>query len=163
MKSIISISKLLLIYVSATLSLLSCEDFHENNGDFGGMWQLVEWRTTRPSTGEIDSIAATNKDGFYYSIHQELIQFTHIRNTEVSVSEDYRNPTTFYGRFYAYFKRTDTTLTIYNVVNVNDEPREPKDLAKFGVPADGIFKIENLDNQIMMLSYEGNVLFFRKY
>lgn len=147
-------------------TLFSCEDFHENNGDFGGMWQLTEWRTTSKSTGKIDSIAATNNDGLYYCVHQEMMQF--FQSKEISKekgidSPDYRNQNDFNGRFFAYFKRTNSELTIYNIVDVLDNLREPVALKKFGVPADGKFKIEELSHDKMVLSYEGNILCFRKY
>ena len=163
MSKVLSFCTLALACIAAVLTLPSCEDFHENNGDFGGMWQLVEWRTIRPSTGELDSIAATQQDGIYYSVHQELILFTQYHETQTNVGGDYRDWTQFYNRYYAYFKRTDTTLTIYNVVNVKDEPCVPKDLNIFGVPVDGTFTIESLSQQKMVLSYAGNVLLFRKY
>ena len=163
MSKVLSFCKLTLACIVAALTISSCEDFHENNGDFGGMWQLVEWRTIRPSTGELDSIAATQQDGIYYSVHQELIQFTQIPATSASVEGDYRDWTQFYGRFYAYFKRADKALALYNVVNVKDEPHKPQDLKRFGVPTDGIFTIESLSQQKMVLSYDGNMLFFRKY
>ncbi len=163
MSKALSFCKLTLACIVAALTISSCEDFHENNGDFGGMWQLVEWRTIRPSTGELDSIAATQQDGIYYSVHQELILFTQYHETQTSVGGDYRDWTQFYGRYYAYFKRTDTVLTLYNVVNGKDEPCTPKDLRQLGVPVDGIFAIESLSQQQMVLSYDGNMLFFRKY
>ena len=163
MSKALSFCKLTLACIVAALTISSCEDFHENNGDFGGMWQLVEWRTIRPSTGELDSIAATQQDGIYYSVHQELILFTQYHETQTSVGGDYRDWTQFYGRYYAYFKRTDTVLTLYNVVNGKDEPCTPKDLRQLGVPVDGIFAIESLSQQKMVLSYDGNMLFFRKY
>ena len=163
MSKALSFCKLTLACIGAALTISSCEDFHENNGDFGGMWQLVEWRTIRPSTGELDSIAATQQDGIYYSVHQELILFTQYHETQTSVGGDYRDWTQFYGRYYAYFKRTDTVLTLYNVVNGKDEPCTPKDLRQLGVPVDGIFAIESLSQQQMVLSYDGNMLFFRKY
>ena len=163
MSKALSFCKLTLACIVAALIISSCEDFHESNGDFGGMWQLVEWRTIRPSTGELDSIAATQQDGIYYSVHQELILFTQYHETQTSVGGDYRDWTQFYGRYYAYFKRTDTALTLYNVVNGKDEPCTPKDLRQLGVPVDGIFAIESLSQQKMVLSYDGNMLFFRKY
>lgn len=163
MSKVLSFCRLALACIVATQTISSCEDFHENNGDFGGMWQLVEWRTIRPSTGELDSIAATQQDGIYYSVHQELILFTQYHETQTSVGGDYRDWTQFYNRYYAYFKRTDTTLTLYNVVNGKDAPCTPKDLKQLGVPVDGIFAIESLSQQKMVLSYDGNMLFFRKY
>lgn len=163
MSKALSFCKLTLACIVAALIISSCEDFHENNGDFGGMWQLVEWRTIRPSTGELDSIAATQQDGIYYSVHQELIQFTQIPATSASVGGDYRDWTQFYHMHYAYFHRTSKTLTIYNVVDQNNTPKNISILAHVGVPTNGEFQIDHLSKKHMTLCYEGNILYFRKY
>lgn len=133
----------------------ACEDFHENNGDFGGMWQLTEWRNAEGTT------LATNDDGIYYSVHRSIIQYKHF----VSGEEKDKNETDYSKRYFSLFKHTADSLIVYNFVNALDESKlvEMASMKEFGIPLDGRFHIDHLDAKKMILSYEGNTLCFRKY
>lgn len=141
------------------LLTLSCEDFHENNGPLGGMWQLTQWCTRSHATGQIDSLVANNlyndptvpnKRKLYYCIHREDIQF-----------QDATRDARYY--FFASFRHTPDSLIIGTVVNKKDSLCHYSDLREFGVPASGRFHIDVLNSEKLVLSTPQDVLIFRKY
>ena len=63
------------------------------------------------------------------------------------------------------FRHTADSLIIYNIVNAKDEETlvEASELKEYGIPEDGHFLINHLDADEMTLSYDKNILKFRKY
>lgn len=143
-----------LVLAIATLLLPACEDFHENNGDLGGMWQLTEWR-------QGTTTVATSEDLIFYSIHRELIQYTHFSSRE----QKYKNEIDYMKRYFSMFRHTPDSLILHTFVNALDESKlaEYSQIKEFGIPEDGRFHIDRLDANHLVLSYDGNVLSFRKY
>lgn len=122
----------------------SCDNKWDKNGDLDGMWQMTEWRNT-----ETQRVVATQEDGFYYSIQQQLIKFqTTDRNSH----------------YLAYFTHTGDSLFIASPTEwPSNTVRPMTELEKYGVPADGRFHIDVLNNKHMVLSTETQTLTFRKY
>lgn len=145
------------------LFISSCENFRDNNDEFGGQWQLTQWVTfpegsATVSTSSLSStigqtILATQADGYYYSVHRDLMQFTHITSS----------PDEFNGRFFSHFRRTADSLFLYDLVDIFGKPRPLSALKAYGVPSDGKFAIELLQDEHLVLRYKGNKLTFRKY
>lgn len=145
------------ILLLTLLALPSCENFHENNGDLGGMWQLTQW--TQLNADGSTTIKATNEDGIYYSVHREIIQYTHFGPEKAKQELEYSR------RYFSMFRHTADSLIIYNIVNAKDEETlvEASELKEYGIPEDGHFLINHLDADEMTLSYDKNILKFRKY
>lgn len=140
----------------ALLIFCSCEDFRDHNGDFGGMWQLVEWKVQNDGQ-ETATIKATNADGIYYSIHRNLIQFTHCLPGE-PLHEGYSN------RLLGYIEISGNLLTIKNVVyNYDDQFADSQKRNEYGIPDDGIYTILSISNEKLVLRHGNNTLTFRKY
>lgn len=149
---------ILLIVAITYIMATSCENYRDDNGDLGGMWQLTEWRQTDSQTGQ-EITKATNEDGYYYSFHQKIMQFVH--SSKADFQYDYR--------YHSLFRHTPDSIIIYNVTNYMEESLAqatlltPVVLSEFGVPNDGRFHIDVLDGNKMVLSYKDNTLYFRKY
>lgn len=138
----------------AFISLTSCENFRDNNGDLGGQWQLTEWREI-DDAGQTVSIKATNANGIYYGFHRETLQLLHS-----TIEQD-----GYHHRHYATFEHTPNQLNILHIEDNFEKPCNYTDaeIAELGIPADGKFHIDALDADNMILSYPHNVLRFRKY
>lgn len=138
----------LAIALFAILTLPSCEDFRDHNGDLGGMWQLTEWRSG-------NEVIKTNKDSIYYSVHRELIQYS--KTTSTVNGYDHR--------YFSRFRHTPDSLIVCGDIAYAMDKRNCSlaDLKDFGVPADGRFHINRLDSDHLVLSYPNNTLVFRKY
>lgn len=139
---------------SLMIGLGACENFRDDNGDLGGMWQMTSWQT-RSSSGSIDSVVATNETGIYYSINRRIIQYTY---TSAQVNE--------YGtRIFGLFRRTPDSLYLYNFTYSAPFDSVPSDsvLRRYGINADGAFRINTLTKSRMVLSDPDNTLTFRKY
>lgn len=128
------------------LSFASCENKRDDNGDFGGMWQLTEWRD--PSNNTI----ATNSSGIYYKVRKQLIQFQRLPGGQANFQS-------------AYFRFTNDSLCIYHIVNYpSDTLCTPEILAPFGFPPNGRLHVDALSSKKMVLSsQETGTLHFRKY
>lgn len=144
----------------------SCEDFRDHNGDLGGQWQLTQWRT-RSSSGQIDSLVATNivddpavanHYNLYYSIHSDVLLIQEVSTSFFNIN------------YFFSITLTDKAIKLGNIVdkegNVPDEMKNSEDfapLADFGVPADGCYTIDKLSKDYLQLSFKDNILCFRKY
>ena len=128
------------------LALSACDNKRDHNGDLGGMWQLTEWRSPEGTT------LATKADQIFYSVQLNLIRF-----------RDYDDGTL--GDYYlAYFRHTPDSLIVYRPVNyAKDSLVSLQDLARYGVPADGGFRIDALSHDMMILSSPTGTINFRKY
>lgn len=127
------------------LLLLSCENKHDVNGQLDGMWQLIEWRDT------FDLLQADKNSRIFYSIQLELVQFRDFAQGK--------------GNYYlAYFRHTKDSLIIYRPIDFShDSIVDLSELKPFGVPADGRFHIDHLNNDILLLNSKEGRLRFRKY
>jgi len=146
------ISSLAFFSILLTFIFSSCEDFHDDNGDLGGMWQMTQWYT-RSTGGQIDSLVTTNEEGLYFSFHQRLVQLSKFK------PENTNDRSLMFG----HFKHTSDSLFIYDVVKSNSEPALPEELAWFGIEQGGGFHIDTFTADKMVLSNKVNMLVFRKY
>lgn len=136
-----------LLYICAFFVLLACESKHETAGDLAGMWQLTEWRNAN------DSTIATKEDGIYYCVQLNLMRFVMASNTT---------------RYHlSYYRHTQDSLSIYHVLDYPADTLVRENdfsmMHKYGVPADGKFHIDVLNNNVMQLSSKEGTLVFRKY
>lgn len=124
------------------LMVMSCDNRHETNGEFAGMWQLTHWRTS-------DGRDLTRKH-LYYCVELELIKFMDSDNVM---------------RYHlARFSRTRDSLFVGPVYSYpGDSTCSVSALQKFGVPVDGKFHIDCLNSQNMQLGSAEGTLQFRKY
>lgn len=155
-----------ILVLLACIGCFSCENFRDNNGDLGGMWQLTQWRT-RSSSGQIDSLVANNdrddvtlenKRKLFYCIHRDVFQV--------------KDASTYFGTsYYCTFSHTGQELTLGNLIGFDgkcyvdgeDANRTYEQFADFGIPADGHFHIDNLTDEQLTMSFTDNILLFRKY
>lgn len=144
---------IIILTLCATI-LCSCDNYRDDNGDLGGMWQLTMWQT-RSTTNQIDSVVATNETGIYYSINRRIIEFKYMKE---NINE--------YGdRVFGSFRHTPDSLILFNFTYTAPKDSVPSDkvLRKYGIPEDGAFRINTLSSKRMVLSNTDNVLTFRKY
>lgn len=138
--------KYIVCLILSIVMLSACDNKRDNNGDFGGYWQMVEWRDS------FDEVVATKEDRIFYSVQLNLMKFHKITDN-------------YYDYYLSYFNRTKDSLIVYRPVKfTNDSIVSLSDLARYGVPSDGRFHIDVLNEEHMQLSSpETGVLFFRKY
>ena len=156
---------LAIILISLTgLLMLSCENFRDNNGDLGGEWQLLEWRT-RSMTGNIDSLVANNirednslenQKKLYYSIHRDVFQI--------------RDATNFNNlRYFCSFEKTADSLILKDVVDsdgkvfISASEHDYTKLKNYGIPHDGCLQYSLPDDNSLVLSDQDNIILLRRY
>ncbi|MCF0197652.1 MAG: lipocalin-like domain-containing protein [Bacteroidaceae bacterium] len=136
---------LLALLASALLLLASCSTRTDENGDLGGMWQLVARRAA-------DGTVMTNAPVVYYRIQFSLMQLTPLHNGVAPFS---------------HFLHTPDSLILLDAFDntQKDSVRIPfADLTDYyGVPANGRFRIDLLDADVLHLSSAAGTLRFRKY
>lgn len=133
-------------------TLISCEtSYADNNGVLGGMWQLESWSVTDEYGNS--TIKATKEDGIYYSIQREFIQF----------SQTTRDNNNYYRRMFGRMTHSGGKMVVTNILTAKNEPATLDDVAQYGVPDDGVFVVESLTKERLVLSYRYNTLCFRKY
>lgn len=151
---------LLLYIILASISLLSCENFRDNNGDLGGAWQLVEWKT-RSTSGQIDSIVANNiyndttvpnKNKLYYCIHRNDLQ---IRLGDAV--------NTWTLSYFCTISVTDKVIQLGQIVDDYDSTYTYSKVRDLGIPSNGRFDIQFLDKEKLTLGSDNDILKFRKY
>lgn len=134
------------LLVALCLPLCSCENKRDHNGDLGGMWQLLEWRNAQ------NQVVKDKHSRIFYSVQLQLIRL-----------RDYHDA----GQYYqCYFRHTPDSLIIYRPTyySAKDSLVSMSDLLRFGVPADGGFRILSLHSDRMVLtSADTLTLVFRKY
>ena len=138
--------RLLIIAAMLSLSLCSCENKRDRNGDLGGMWQMLEWRD-----GE-NQVVKDKRSRIFYSVQLQLIRL-----------RDYHDQGDYYQ---CYFTHTPDSLVIYHptLYSAKDSLVSLSDLSRFGVPADGRFRIQVLNEDRLVLSSADTLtLVFRKY
>lgn len=128
--------------------LFSCDKV-DCNGDLDGQWQMIEW--TSPN-GEL---VGNNEMQIYYSFQLQMVGFQRLSPTNN-------------GRQRSSFENQNSAIRIYDPIeyqgNGHDKILSMDVLSRYGVPSDGIMKIEHLSPQKMILSSaEKGRLTFRKY
>ena len=143
--------------------LCSCENKWPDNGKLDGMWQLME-------IVHDDSVSHVKDSKLYWSIRSNLVQLSCIDG----------------DRKYSHFRKTGTTLTIYDLCFYSDNataednnewimPEDAHLLARWGIepvaaadesmagPLMQVFTIETLTSSRMVLSAGHYKLVFRKF
>ncbi|MGN0233694.1 MAG: lipocalin-like domain-containing protein [Bacteroidaceae bacterium] len=138
--------RMLLLVAILCSALCSCENKRDKNGDLGGMWQMLEWRNVQ------NQVLKDKRSRIFYSVQLKLIRL-----------RDYNDRGDYYQ---CYFRHTPDSLVIYRptLYSAKDSLVSLSDLARFGVPADGKFRIQVLNSDRMVLtSADTLTLVFRKY
>ena len=128
-----------------TLPLSSCSRT-ETNGEFGGNWQMTEWKQIYN-----DSLLATNETlQLHYTVHRDLIKFQKYSDN---------------GIYYlATFHRTADSLVIDNIYHASIDTLVPfSQLSTIGFDSTGRFRIVQLTSKSLILSNTLFRLTFRKY
>ena len=132
-----------ILILCVTWLFASCENMRDDNGDLGGTWQLLEWRDSQ------GQLLASKEDLIFYSIRKELLR------VRIHDGSDY---------YHTYFQHTKDSLVLYYPVSYMKDSVVPlSELQRYGVPADGRFHIDLLNNKHLMLSSDEGKLSFRKY
>ncbi len=124
---------------------IGCENRRENNGDLGGLWQMTQWKVNGSQ-----EILKTKTDGLYLGVQRELLKFyTSSDNARYHL---------------ARFRHTADSLIIDQIFYYpGDTLCTTRELEKYGVPSDGKFHIDLLNEDDLILSTEEATLIFRKY
>ena len=136
--------KALLFFSICTLLLIaSCTNWRETAGEIAGMWQMTEWRNADGQT------LATKDKGIYYCIQLDLMKF------QRKDKDDY---------YLSYYTHTRDSLIIGKIVHwPSDSVCTFSALESFGVPADGRFHVDVLNDDHLQLSSKEATLVFRRY
>lgn len=142
--------KRLLIYLIPILSLLSsCK---VDTDSLAGFWQLTEWRDSQGRVQQPDG-------RIYYAIQLSLIKFQ-------AFDSDIEGK---YDSNFSHFSHKGGEIILLDAFEshgggLRDE-RLPdfSQLARFGVPADGRFKIKTFDDDRLVLETQDGKLSFRRY
>ena len=136
--------KALLFFTFCSLMLMfSCTHWRETAGEIAGMWQMTEWRNAERRV--------TQDLGIYYCIQLDLIKF------QRKDKDDY---------YISYYTHARDSLVLGKIVHwPTDTVCTCNDLALkfYGVPADGRFHIDVLNDDHLQLSSEEATLVFRRY
>ena len=138
--------KRLCLYIAMVISLgvlmSACESKRDDNGDLGGLWQLI-LRTDANG----DTVAT--KGTIYYYFQQDLMRVQR------------RN---FNEEYLARFSHQGNSLVVGAAYAMPyDNPVSKEKLAPFGIPADGQLHFDGLSDSRMQLSGPLGTLRFRKY
>lgn len=127
--------------------LFSCDKV-DCNGDLDGQWQMIEW--TSPN-GEL---VGNSEMQIYYSFQLQMMMFQNLSES--------------LGQQRASFENQGSSIRIYDPIEYqghgHDKILSMDVLSRYGVPSNGMMKIEHLSPQKMVLSStEKGRLTFRKY
>ena len=127
--------------------LFSCDKV-DCNGYLDGQWQMIEW--TSPS-GEL---VGNNEMQIYYSFQLQMMMFQRLSTSS--------------GQQRSSFENQGSYIRIYDPIEYqghgHDKILSMDVLSRYGVPSNGMMKIEHLSPQKMVLSStEKGRLTFRKY
>ena len=135
---------LYILTIAIVLLTGSCDSKWDENGDLDGMWQMTEWRDKATN-----NVVKTNADSLYYCFQLKLMK---IQNTSKS------------PYYFSYFTHSGDELKVGKTYQYPDDKEVPlTDLSAYGVPTDGRFHIDVLNNKNMVLSSTTSTLSFRKY
>ncbi len=126
-------------------TFMACEIKRDTNGELGGMWQLTLWTDAQGDT------VATNKNAIYYHFQQKLMKLERMDGKGT-------------GQYLLYFTHEPNNLIISNAyARPYDTPVELSTLQHYGIPQDGHFHIDALNDSRMQLSSVEGTMSFRKY
>ncbi len=139
--------RLLYILTPFLLAALFCScDKMDKNGKLEGNWQLLEWTDLATETVKYEESRK-----IYFTVKLELIQFRHLPPTDVPLC-------------LSRFHREGNLLRIGTThKRPTDEEVPLTELAPYGVSSDGLFVIERLDSDRLILRNSDNRLVFRRY
>ena len=131
---------LFLLLPLVLLTLLPGCDHTRDSSDLAGQWQLLEWRDAS------DAVVRTKEDGIYYCFQLSLLELDPTR--------------------YCKYQQTPDSLILqgaYKNRYNTDTPVAFSEFAHFGIPEDGRFGIDVLNDDDLVLSGKSGVLRFRRY
>ena len=122
------------------MSLFAACENKRDSSDLAGQWQLLEWRD--PS----DAVVRTKEDGIYYRFQLSLLQLE-------------------FEKLCKYVETPDSLILLGAYTNKynTDTPVPFTKFAHFGIPEDGRFGIDVLNDDDLVLSGKSGVLRFRRY
>lgn len=136
----------LILYVTL-LFLSGCDKLDCNDG-LDGQWQMLEWKS---ADGEV----VANKDAkIYYCFQLQMMMFQKLSA-----------PSTY---VFSSFHNQQTSIRIYDPIKYKGDGHDlilsMDTLKQYGVPSDGLMRIDRLSNDTLVLSSnETGRLIFRKY
>lgn len=138
---------LLILLLSVCYIMSSCDKLDCNNG-LDGQWQMYEWQSPE---GEL---VGGKEMQIYYSFQLQMMMFQ-----KLSVSSGY---------LLSSFENRNTSILIYDPIkykaNGHDEILPMDTLRQYGVPFDGMMKIDRLSGDTLILhSRETGRLCFKRY
>jgi len=119
--------------------LCGCENKRDSS-DLAGQWQLLEWRDASGKT------VGTKEDGIYYCFQLSLLELDATR--------------------YCKYQQTPDSLILQGAYKnkYNVDTQVPfSEFAEYGIPQDGRFGIDALNDDDLVLSGKSGVLRFRRY
>ena len=136
----------LILYL--TLVFLSGCDKLDCNDGLDGQWQMLEWKS---ADGEI---VANKEAKIYYCFQLQMMMFQKLSA-----------PSTY---VFSSFHNQQTSIRIYDPIKYKGDGHDlilsMDTLKQYGVPSDGLMKIDRLSNDTLVLSSnETGRLIFRKY
>ncbi len=139
--TVFSMQRLLFLLLPLVLlTLLTGCDNKRDSSDLAGQWQLLEWRDAS------DAVVRTKEDGIYYCFQLSLLELDPTR--------------------YCKYQQTPDSLILqgaYKNRYNTDTPVAFSEFAHFGIPQDGRFGIDALNDDDLVLSGKSGVLRFRRY
>ena len=136
----------LILYLTL-LFLSGCDKLDCNDG-LDGQWQMLEWKS---ADGEI---VANKEAKIYYCFQLQMMMFQKLSA-----------PSTY---VFSSFHNQQTSIRIYDPIKYKGDGHDlilsMDTLMQYGVPSDGLMKIDRLSNDTLVLSSnETGRLIFRKY
>ena len=136
----------LILYLTL-LFLYGCDKLDCNDG-LDGQWQMLEWKS---ADGEI---VANKEAKIYYCFQLQMMMFQKLSA-----------PSTY---VFSSFHNQQTSIRIYDPIKYKGDGHDlilsMDTLKQYGVPSDGLMKIDRLSNDTLVLSSnETGRLIFRKY
>ncbi len=141
------LSRFIILSLSSLFFLAACDKMECNDG-LDGQWQMTEWKSPE---GEL---IAGKEMKLYYSFQLQMMMFQRLSYPSSTLMTSFEN------------RRSD--IRIYDPIKYQGAGHDsilPMDtLSQFGVPLDGIMKVERLTGSTLVLSSdESGTLTFRKY
>ena len=133
----------IILICAVICNIWACENWRETAGDIAGMWQMTEWRDSDNQVKPLD------KGQFYYCFQLKLLKFQTLGQ---------------YDYYLSYFTQKGDSLFIGSTIYWPAEEERPlSELQGFGVPANGKFHIEVLNDKHLVLSSPEGTISFRRY
>ena len=138
---------IIIVSVLSVFFFAACDKMECNDG-LDGQWQMTEWKSPE---GEL---LGGKEMKIYYSFQLQMMMFQRLSYSA--------------GYILSSFENRKSNIRIYDPIKYKGAGHDsilPMDtLRYFGVPVDGIMKVEKLTGSTLVLSSdEGGTLTFRKY